>query len=98
MQQVADPGSGQVRAGVPVVEHRADVQPVVLADGDQRPRRDEGAQLAGGQLARSAVELDPVGEQEQVAAVPVELRALVVVDGVLDGYRVQAARPAPLPR
>ena len=51
VQQVADAGVGQVGAVVPVVEHGADVQAVVLADGDQRPRRDERGQLAGGQLA-----------------------------------------------
>ena len=90
VQQVADAELGQVGAGVPAVHHRADVQPVVLADGDQRLAGDEGGEFTGRQFAGAGVELCSVGGQEQVAAVAVQLRPLALVDRVLDGQRMQA--------
>ncbi len=89
VQQVADAELGQIRAGVPAVHDGADVQPVILADGDQRPPGDEGGELAGGQFTRAGVQPRAVGGQEQVAAVAVELGALVLMHGVLDRQRVQ---------
>ena len=89
VQQEADAELGQVGAAVPAFDDGADVQPVVLADSDQCLRGDEGAQFTGGQLARGHVQPCPVGGQEQVAAVTVELGALVFIDGVLDGQGVK---------
>ena len=51
VQQVADPEPGQVGVLVPALDGRADVQAVVLADGDQRLAGDEGRELTCGQLA-----------------------------------------------
>ena len=55
VQQVADAGSGEIGAGIPAFDDGADIQPVVLADGDQRPRGDEGGELAGSQLTRAGI-------------------------------------------
>jgi serine phosphatase RsbU (regulator of sigma subunit) len=89
VQQVADAGVGEVRAGVPLVDDGPDVQSVVLADGDEGPLRDERGQLAEAQLSRRVVEAGAVRGQEQMSAVPVELRPFVRDDGVLDGHGVQ---------
>src|SRR5262249_39614465 len=90
VQQVADPELGEVRAFVPALDDRADVQPVVLSDGDQRLAGNEGRDLAGGQLASVGVEPGPVGGQDRGAAVAVKLGALAVVQRSLDGQRGQA--------
>src|SRR5580698_2889422 len=89
VEQVADARPGEVRTGIPVGNDRADVESVVLPDGDQRSFGDKGGQLAGGQLASGNIEADRVGREEQVAAVAVEFRALVLVHGVFHGHRVQ---------
>src|SRR6202034_743143 len=89
VEQVADAEFGQVRVGVPAVHDGADVQSVVLADGDQRPRGDEGGKFAGGQLTRLGIQPRAVGGQEQVALVAIQFGPLVVVDGVLHGQRMQ---------
>jgi hypothetical protein len=90
VQQVADAEFGEVGAFVPALDDRVDVQPVVLADGDQRLAGDEGRDLAGAQLAGAGVQPRPVGGQEQVAAVAVKLGPLAVAQRGLDGQRVQA--------
>jgi hypothetical protein len=41
MQQEADSVAGQIGTGVPIVDHAADVQPVVLAHGNQGAGGDE---------------------------------------------------------
>ena len=89
VQQVADAVPGEVGAGVPAVDDLADVQPVVLADGDQRPRQDERRELAGGQLAGHQVKPRAVGREEQVRPVAVDLRPLPVDQGVLDRHGMQ---------
>ena len=58
---------GEVGVVVPALDQVVDVEAVVLADGDQRLRRDERGDLAGGQLAgRVSSSRDAVGGQEQV--------------------------------
>ena len=89
VQQVADAESSEIGAGVPAFDDGTDIQPVILADGDQRPRGDEGGELAGGQFSRAGVQPRSVHVQEQVSAVAVKLRALVLMLGVLHGQRVQ---------
>ncbi len=59
VQQVADAVLGQVGARVPAGDDGADVEPVVLADGDQGALGDEHGELAGGQLAGAAVQATP---------------------------------------
>jgi hypothetical protein len=49
VQQVADAESGEIGVRVPAFDNGADIQSVILADGDQRPRGDEGGELAAGQ-------------------------------------------------
>src|SRR5262249_9137106 len=83
VQQVADPGPGQIGAAVPPIDDGPDVQPVVFAHGDQRLAGDEGRELAGHQLTRAGVELGRVRGQEQVAGVAVKLGPLAVVQRVL---------------
>src|SRR6266487_403788 len=90
VQQVADAELRQVWAGVPALDDRPDVQPVVLADRYQRPRGDEGGEFARGQPAASGVEVRPVGGEEQMTAVAVQLGALALLHRVLDRQRVQA--------
>ena len=89
-QQKADAVPGQVGAGIPALDDLADVQAVVLADGDQRLRQDEHRQLAGGELAGRGVEPRGVDGHEQVRVVPVDLRSLPVEQRVLDLVGVQA--------
>jgi hypothetical protein len=89
VHQVADALRREVRAGVPALDDLADVKAVVLADGDQRARQDEGGELAGGELAGRPVEPRAVGGEEQVRAVAVDLRPFPVHEGVLDRHRVQ---------
>jgi len=79
----------QVRGVVPAGHDPVDVEPVVLADGDQRPLGYEHRDLAGLQLAAGDVEADGVGAEEQVGLVAVELWPLVLVDRILDRQRVQ---------
>ena len=74
---------------VPALHHRVDVDALVLAHGDERIARDEHADLARVELTRDGVERERVGVYEQVRVVAVELRALMLVDGILDGQRVQ---------
>jgi hypothetical protein len=53
------------------------------------PRRDESADFVRAQLTRLGIQLHGIGAQEQMRVVPVELRALVRVDRILDRQRVQ---------
>src|SRR5712664_2037864 len=69
VQQATDAGSGDIGAGVPALDDGADVKPVILADGDQRPSGDEGGEFAGDQLTRADVEPRSVRVQEQMSAV-----------------------------
>ena len=89
VQQVADAVHGEIGAGVPVVDDLADVQAVVLADGDQRARQDERGDLTGGEFSGRRVKPGAVRREEQVRAVAVDLRPFPVDQGVLDGHRVQ---------
>ncbi len=89
MQQVADALLGQISAAVPVTDHGADVEAVVLADRDERAAHDERRQLAGAELSGLLIEVRGVGGQEQVALVSVEFGALMLVLGVLNRERVQ---------
>jgi len=88
VHQRADGARRQLGAGVPAGEQRVDIE-VGLANGDQRPVGDERADLARRQLARVLVEPDRVHVREQVAAVAVELRPLVVVHRVLHRQGMQ---------
>ena len=67
---------------------------LALADGDQRPARDECGDLVGGQLAGGRVEPRRVGGQEQVRGVVVELRAA----GAAGRRPPRRAGAAPVPR
>ena len=89
VQQEADAVPGEVRVVVPALDDLADVQAVVLADGDQRVRQHERGHLAGGQLAGGRIEPRAVGGHEQVGVVAVDLRPLPVEQRVLDRDRVQ---------
>jgi hypothetical protein len=88
-QQEPDAVVGQVGRAVPALHHPLDVEPRVLADGDQRPRGDERSQLTGDQLAGVMSQADGVGGEEVVVLVAVQLGPLMLLDGVLDGQRVQ---------
>jgi hypothetical protein len=88
-QQEADAVAGQVGRSVPAFHHPLDVEPRVLADGDQRPGGDERSQLTGDQLAGVMIQADGVGGEEVVVLVAVQLGPLMLLDGVLDGQRVQ---------
>ncbi len=90
VQQEAHALLGQVGAGVPALDHRVHGEVLVVADGDQRVGGDEDRELAGLQRAAVRVHRDGVGAHEQVVAVAVELGALALVPGVLDGQLVQA--------
>jgi len=89
VQQVADAVMGEVEVGVPALDDLADVQAVVLADGDQRVRQHERGDLAGGELPGGLIQPGAVGGHEQVRVVPVDLGPLPVEQRVLDGHRVQ---------
>jgi hypothetical protein len=89
MQEEGHTMGGQVGPGVPAVQDLGDVEPVVLADGDQCTRGQEGGQLAGDQLSGAGVEADGVRGQERVVGVTVQLGPLVRVDGVFDRQGVQ---------
>jgi len=78
------------RARIPVGEHGADVEPVVLADRDQGTLGNEGSQLARGQLSADTIQADPVCREEKVTVVSIKFRALVLDHRILDGHRVQA--------
>jgi hypothetical protein len=60
-QQEADAVAGQVGRAVPAGHHPLDVEPGILADGDQRPWGGEGGQLAGSQRAGVVIQADGVG-------------------------------------
>jgi hypothetical protein len=88
-QQEPDAVAGQVGRAVPAAHHPIDVEPKVLADGDQRPWGGERGQLAGGEPAGGRVQTDRVGGEEGVVLVAVQLGPLMLLDGVLDRQRVQ---------
>ena len=90
MQQEPDAVLGQVGRAVPAVEHRVDVEVIVLAHGHQRAAGDERGDLAFPQLATGGVQRHRIRRHEQVRGVPVQLRPLVLGDRVLHGERVQA--------
>jgi hypothetical protein len=59
VQQGADPELSEVGAFIPALDDRADVQTVVLADGDQRLAGDEGSELTDSQLTRIGIQPGP---------------------------------------
>ena len=89
VEQVADAEFREIGVGVPVIHDGADVQPIILTDGDQRPPGNERGEFAGGQLTRIGIQPRAVGGQEEVAPVALHLGPLVLVHGVLHGQRMQ---------
>ncbi len=90
VEQEADPDRHQLGRRVPTLQHRGHVEPVVRAHRDQPPPPDEGVDLGLHELGPLPVEVDRVGGEEQVGGVAVDLRALVGLQGVLDGQLVEA--------
>jgi hypothetical protein len=77
VQQEAHPVGGEVGRAVPALEHGANREAVVLADGDEPALRDERVDLGLFEAAIFNVDAHGKGGQEEVRGVAIKLWALM---------------------
>ena len=73
----------QVRGLVPPLDYRIDIEVLVLANGHQCAFGDERRHFGSLQLTGADIQTDRVRAEERVCVVPVDLRPLVLMGGVL---------------
>ncbi len=88
VEKVAHTMADKVGVGVPPFHDRLNIEPVILADGDESPFGDEDRHLAGDDRTGHRIQPRTIGAHKQMIRIPVEFRPLMHVHGILDRQRV----------